>query len=296
MSFANKKHTPRTHTHFGEDEDVRYVDMLKAITPVKRPLFAGTKFKSNSRKASPYAIPPSNKPSAGRTSSSVAKENRLDRVLASREPNVASGSSLQSHTKSQPPLDGLELAVAQVPGAELEKRFCTRKSCYNIVPAYSRWKTCDLCRSKSKQQRQTIKTAKDEKIREVLMANRHSPAFKYEEELRIPEDWSHLSIEERFQSYMSQLRSIGKLRIKSIHAIDSDTSEYRTASDLYEAVERVVAPSQSSPQSHKSPESVELVNFRGYYQVVQGADLSITPQRVIQETRKAVEQSVLRVR
>lgn len=294
MSFANKKHTPRTHTHFGEDEDVRYVDMLKVITPVKRPLFAGTKFKSNNLKASPYATPPSNKPSAGRTSSSVAKENGLDRVFASREPAVAPGSSLQGHTKSEPPLD--ELAVAQALSANSEKRFCTRKSCHTTLPAYSRWKTCDLCRSKSKQHRQTIKAAKDEKIREVLMENRHSPAFKYEEELRIPEDWSHLSIEERFQSYMSQLRSVGKFRIKSIHAIDFDPSEYRTASDLYEALEHVVVPSQSSPQSHKSPKSVKLVNFQGNYQVVQEADLPITPQRVLQETRKAVDQSFLRVR
>ena len=293
MSFMNRKSTPRAHTHFREEE-VKYDNMLKAIIPVrKRISSAGAKV--NRFRASPYVTPPSSKPRmAGIPPSFVGVDGAKHIISKKKDLIRASSSSLPDNAESGCMLEGPKHKVAPTKGQSSEIRTCSYRSCHVVLPAYFRWKTCDRCRSRARERQRKAKLITEEKTREHISTSRTSPAFKYEEELVIPEDWGHLSKEERFQNYMRQLRFAGKL--KSVPKVDLSTSEYRSANDLYSALMSVVACSQHNRQSHKSPQRVKLVNFSGHYKVVQENAYPITRERVLREINQAVDGSSLRVR
>ncbi|KIP10258.1 hypothetical protein PHLGIDRAFT_267407 [Phlebiopsis gigantea 11061_1 CR5-6] len=296
MPFSTRKSTPSTSTHFNEADDVRHDAMVKALFPPKKGFPMGSRTPSGRvSKAAPYPTPPSTH-TAGRLfpNTIIKKDARRPTLASGLDPSSRSASS-EGPDPNIPPKD-FDSAVAKVHGADSERKKCSGRKCRNELPMYTRWKTCDRCRQRARDQQRRHKVNKDAKIREVLGRQRHSSPFKNEEELEIPPDWSHLSTEERFQNYMSQLRALGKLKARQSHALEADASEHRTSRDLYDALASVLVSAQPSRHSYKTPTILKPVNFRGHYHVVRDHASPLSRERILAEVQLAEDGTFLHLR
>ena len=297
MSFPPRKSRPSLL--FNEADDVRYSAMVKAISPPKKHFSLSSRTPSSrASKATPYPTPPS-KQTAGRIFPNVIMKDNTRHATPQKRLDSPSRPASSEGPDPNLPSNGQDPAAAKVHGAGSERRVCSRRVCRNELPAYVRWKTCDRCRKQSRDQQRRMRETKDAKIREAMKQQRHSPPFKYEEELEIPPNWSHLSMAERFQSYMSQLRSLGKLKLKAgqSHAPEANANEYRTSMDLYDGLASVLISAQPSRHSYKIPTGVpKPVNFRGHYYAVQDRAAPLSRERILAEVNLAEEVALLRLR
>lgn len=278
---------PKARASIAPEDDVDLSNMLAAISPARRRVSdipAKLKYPKKLR-APPYMTPPT-KATPRKVESANHKEN-----------TVAAGGSSGVHIKVEKSveeeLDDFDFDAYFRREENREDRKCSRKQCKAVIPGNQRYKTCDRCRAKSREQQRRVR---DRKHEEQAKQERASSPFKYEEELRIPDEWSHISPDDRFKNYMDQLRAMGKLRSTTLGkrvalgnpaAIAADSSEYRTSDDLYTALMRAVMDSHSGRQKLHRQRPVAPVDFRGCYYVVQNILTPITKYRVSCEADRA---------
>ncbi|GJE98522.1 hypothetical protein PsYK624_147540 [Phanerochaete sordida] len=181
-------------------------------------------------------------------------------------------------------------------------RPCSVKTCRGRVANTVRFKLCDRCRRRSREnfRKRTIQL----KEKELAEQRRMSSPFKYEEELVLPRDPDEpLTTEQRCKNYMAQLRAAGKLGSASLgkrKAADDPpnakkphlgNSEYRTEDDFYSGLAKTI-----KAHSRRSVWLTMPLDVRGCYCVVRERDDPITQERVEKVVGTAIARAGLPVR
>ncbi|EKM51826.1 uncharacterized protein PHACADRAFT_262193 [Phanerochaete carnosa HHB-10118-sp] len=288
----SKKHKPtptRQHlTPIVGLEDIRLYGPSEYTSATPKRLSPPPIAPSKEHRPTPFA---SSKQSAGTTTgSSVLKESPKNKPNNYRElPNEA----LRAPFLDDKDADG-----------NLIVRPCSTKKCSGIVFIAMRYKLCDKCRKRSR----------DNARRRYLQAKekaRMSSPSKVEDDLPV-QDASALTVEERFGNFMRQLRTLGKLKTAilgkrkatddsdspaggsaSVKKAHLDIPEYRTEGDLFGAFAKAVAAARLSETPGRF---AMLVDFRGCYCVVRDLDDLDAKGRIEKVVDVAIKKARLPIR